>query len=267
MKTSWTSIYRRLAAGKYLLCICLALFFELTAMPVLAQSDLDMSRNLTTCLVGRYPSLCKRSWLTKDQERKVDLAERQENLRTCLSGRYSSLCRKSMLTPPESEAVNIAEKRENLATCLAGRYASLCKKGMLSPSEAQRVRDAELAENLRVCLTGRYRSLCNKALLNPKQVLDTQAAEARQAETQRMYANRPRSARRFAASDCEAGHWVESVSDNGGIIKLEDGSVWRVDPVDTVDSSLWLPATDIVACDDKLINTEDNETVSATRLR
>jgi hypothetical protein len=60
---------------------------------------------------------------------------------------------------------------------------------------------------------------------------------------------------------------VDSVSNDGQIVKLEDGSIWEVDAVDAIDSSLWLPTTDIVACDDKLINTEDNETVTATRLR
>jgi len=47
---------------------------------------------------------------------------------------------------------------------------------------------------------------------------------------------------------------------------LEDGSLWRVDDTDTVDSALWLPTTDIVVCDGKLINTEDNESVEAQRI-
>jgi hypothetical protein len=66
---------------------------------------------------------------------------------------------------------------------------------------------------------------------------------------------------------CVSGHWVDSVSDDGDIVKLEDGSVWEISAVDTVDSMLWLPTTDIIACDDKLINTEDNETVEAVRLK
>ena len=67
--------------------------------------------------------------------------------------------------------------------------------------------------------------------------------------------------------NCENGHWVESVSSNGEIVKLEDGSIWKIDPVDAIYSMLWLPTTDIIVCDDKLINTDDNETVSARRLR
>ena len=69
------------------------------------------------------------------------------------------------------------------------------------------------------------------------------------------------------ASACEDGHWIQSVSSDGTIIKLEDGSVWEVDPVDAITSMMWLPTTEIVACDDKLINTDDGEKVDATRLK
>ena len=69
-----------------------------------------------------------------------------------------------------------------------------------------------------------------------------------------------------AFADCEDGHWVKSVSSDGEIVVLEDGSVWQVDSVDAIDSALWLPTTNIVACDDKLINTDDGETVEAARI-
>jgi len=71
----------------------------------------------------------------------------------------------------------------------------------------------------------------------------------------------------ISSRTCESGHWVDSVSDDGEIVKLEDGSVWEVDAGDTVDSMLWLPTTNVLACPHKLINTEDNETVGATRLK
>ncbi|MCG3770891.1 MAG: hypothetical protein JW384_02070 [Nitrosomonadaceae bacterium] len=92
-----------------------------------------------------------------------------------------------------------------------------------------------------------------------KQVVESHKQPAREAPATR--------SRRHSSSDCESDHWVESVSDNGEIVKLEDGSIWKVDAVDSIDSSLWLPTTDIVACDGKLINVEDNETVSAIRIR
>jgi len=76
---------------------------------------------------------------------------------------------------------------------------------------------------------------------------------------------RPRRSSR--SSLCESGHWIDNVSDDGTIVKLEDGSVWEVDEVDAIDSALWLPTTDVVACPNKLINTEDSETVAARRIR
>ena len=48
---------------------------------------------------------------------------------------------------------------------------------------------------------------------------------------------------------------------------LEDGSLWEVDPIDTVTSSIWLPVSDIIICGNRLINEDDNETVHARRLR
>ncbi|MFX3544878.1 hypothetical protein [Ralstonia mannitolilytica] len=241
------------------------LFFQ----PTIAATDSEKSQNLTTCLAGRYPALCKKGLLSADEARMVEGAEHRENLKTCLTGRYPALCNRSKLTPNEAQQVLAAEKRENLKTCLTGRYKALCRKDLLSAAELKQVTSAELAENARTCLDGRYPSLCNKSQLTREQFSQAEEAESRAAMNQRRYASRsyaPR-ARRFSASGCESGHWVDSVSDDGQIVKLEDQSIWQVDAVDAVDSALWLPTTDIVACGDKLINTEDNETVSATRIR
>lgn len=70
-----------------------------------------------------------------------------------------------------------------------------------------------------------------------------------------------------AVRACEDGYFIKEKSDNGEIIILNDESVWRVAPYDTITSSLWLNISSIIACDDKLINTDDNEIVEAKRLR
>ncbi|MDP3483273.1 MAG: hypothetical protein Q8S05_08210 [Sulfuricella sp.] len=237
--------------------------------PLVAQSDFERAQNLTTCLSGRYPALCKKHWLSADESKKVESAERRENLKTCLMGRYPALCNRTKLSTDEAQQVLAAEKRENLKTCLTGRYKALCKKNLLSEPELKQVLAAEQSENLRTCLTGRYISLCDKSVLTKDQLSQTQAAESRAAESRKQYVGKtpvPRG-RGYSSSGCESGHWVDTVSNDGQIVKLEDGSIWEVDAVDAIDSALWLPTTDIVACDDKLINTEDNETVSATRIR
>jgi len=66
------------------------------------------------------------------------------------------------------------------------------------------------------------------------------------------------------------GHWIESVLDDGKLIKLEDGTLWRVSPLDTLDSGLWLPVSGITVIDGddveypyKLVNTDDNGVVNA----
>jgi len=234
-----------------------------------AQTDLQRAQNLVTCLSGRYPRLCKREWLAPEELKKAEAAEQRENLKTCLTGRYPTLCNKSKLSSEELQQVIAAEKRENLKTCITGRYKALCKKNLLSEDELKKVLAAERADNLRTCMTGRYPILCNHSLLTKEELAQVQAAEKKASETRRQVEARPKAVlgQRGSLSGCESGHWVESVSSDGQIVKLEDGSIWEVDGVDAIDSVLWLPTTEIVACDDKLINTDDNETVSATRLR
>jgi hypothetical protein len=192
------------------------------------------------------------------------MAERRENLKTCLSGKYPALCNKALLSPEERNQVVAAEKRENLQTCLTGRFRMLCNKQFLSESELAQVISAERAENLRTCLTGRFPSLCDYSLLTPEQAAASRKAE-QDARERQAELPQPASARHRSVG-CESGHWVQSVSDDGEIIKLEDGSIWEVDPADAVDSALWLPTTEIVACDGKLINTDDNEKVAATQI-
>lgn len=241
----------------------------ITLSAAFAQSDQQRAQNLATCLGGRYPILCKHEWLSSVERPRVDEAERRENLRTCLTGRYANLCNRQRLSLEEAKQVAEAERRENLRTCMTGRYVNLCNKALLSEVERGQVLAAERAENLRTCSTGRYPVLCNRSLLTPEQLTQIQAAEARSRSSQPAGTTSSRRASRSRgySSGCEDGHWIDSVSDDGTIVKLEDGSVWEVDAVDAIDSALWLPTTDIIACDDKLINTDDNEKVSATRLR
>jgi len=69
------------------------------------------------------------------------------------------------------------------------------------------------------------------------------------------------------ARACETGLLVVANLGNGQIIKLDDGSVWKIDSVDAIDSQLWLVGDDVVACDDKLLHLDDGEEVQATRVK
>jgi len=67
------------------------------------------------------------------------------------------------------------------------------------------------------------------------------------------------------------GHWIHDNSD-GKIITLEDGSLWQIDPLDQVDTMLWLPATSITVVRDShalgdyiylFVNKDDGERAHA----
>lgn len=86
------------------------------------------------------------------------------------------------------------------------------------------------------------------------------------AEAPRSPALPPAATRQLARQTCESGHWIQSVGGDGKIIKLEDGSMWEVDDVDTVDTAIWLPISNVVICETKMINTDDNETAEVKRI-
>jgi hypothetical protein len=218
-------------------------------------------------MTGRYPALCHYDWLTPEQRRQAETSEKQQNRRVCLSGRYPSLCKKSLLSQEELRQVVAAEKKVNLQTCLTGLYKSLCNRNLLNAAELKQTIAAERAANLRICMTGIYSTLCDRALLSRKELKDVQAAEKQAVDSRSGVRGDRIQRRRLSSSSCEAGHWIDSVNHDGRIIILEDGSVWEVDAVDTIDSMLWLPTSDIVVCGDKLINTDDKETVSAQQIR
>lgn len=258
-----------------------ALFILSFASPGVAEGRPDAKqRNLSTCLSGRYPILCNHALLSPDELERVLEAERAANLKTCLTGKYPVLCRHALLRGSEMEQVRGAERRENLRTCMSGKYAALCKHDLLTPAERKQVEAAERTENLRTCLAGRYPVLCKRALLTPDEAQRVAAAEkATVAPTRRgrttvvdldkllAKPSPPKGKAGFA--DCESGHWIESVSDDGDVITLGDGSLWHVDPGDEVLAMLWLPVTDVVLCEGtgKLVNTDDEESAGVQRAR
>lgn len=65
-------------------------------------------------------------------------------------------------------------------------------------------------------------------------------------------------------------HWISDNIDSGRFLKLQDGSLWEVSSVDTIDSTLWLPLSQIVITESQnpawphlLINTDDGEAIEA----
>jgi len=191
----------------------------------------------------------------------LPIGKQKDNLAICLSGigLFSSLCDHKALTADERARVREVERRENLTSCLTGAYPLLCKHDLLTPGEAERVKAAEVRENLKVCLTGRLAKFCRHELLTPSEAARVKLAE-------RVAERRPSGLRPTNKKKCVSGHWIEAVMSDGEILKLEDGSLWEVDAVDVIETSLWLPMSDVVVCSGKIINTDDNEAVAAERI-
>jgi hypothetical protein len=72
------------------------------------------------------------------------------------------------------------------------------------------------------------------------------------------------------ASDCDEDS-ISTVSNDGEILVMLSGHVYRVDAGDTVDSALWLPAEAVLICGAgsvEIVNTDnEGEKVSAVRLK
>ena len=228
------------------------------------RSDAQTSgeQNLRTCLSGRYPALCNHAALSAEQLRQVREAENRENLRMCITGNYPALCDHSRLTPEQAKSVQESERVANLRLCMTGRYPALCNHKVLSSSELAQVRAAEHSENLRVCMEGRYSAICNHSLLSADEAKSVASAEARAAASRPVQP--PAGARRSQPGTCDTGLSIASVAGDGKVITLNDGSLWEVDDVDTIDTALWLPASDVVVCNGKMINTDDNESADVT---
>ena len=191
----------------------------------------------------------------------------QRNLQTCLSGKYPALCDHASLTPDQAKKVREAERIANLAVCATGRYPALCNHSVLSPNELARIQAAETSQNLKTCMDGRYPAICNHSLLTPDQSKTVAAAEMLVASARPATVPRVAGVHRGQAGNCESGLSISSVEGDGKIIKLDDGSIWEIDDVDTVDTALWLPPSDVIVCVDKIINIDDDETAEATLIQ
>lgn len=85
-------------------------------------------------------------------------------------------------------------------------------------------------------------------------------------------ASTPIAAPRVAVPVAGGGHWVDSVTGDGEVVVLEDGSIWLVDAVDRIDTSVWVMTDDVVVVELRapgrclLINTSSRDKVYATMI-
>jgi hypothetical protein len=67
------------------------------------------------------------------------------------------------------------------------------------------------------------------------------------------------------------GHWIRDVIERGRLLRLEDGSLWKIGPLDYIDSILWMKLDDITVLEGgfygyRLLNEDNAEIVEATFL-
>jgi hypothetical protein len=65
---------------------------------------------------------------------------------------------------------------------------------------------------------------------------------------------------------CEE-HWIRQISNHGHLIRLEDGSLWRIDSRDSSQSAHWLQFAEVSVCGGKLVNEDTREEIHAERIR
>lgn len=277
-----------------------AILAVLASAPAMALTDLERmqqveearARNLETCMTGRFPENCKKHLLRPGEVKEAERAERRENLRNCLAGGNKSKCRKNLLSQSEREEMLEAEKTANLETCLTGKTPSLCNKSLLTKEQLSQVQAAEKPAK---ASTPASTPPAAKTPTPPVVAAPVQpagkapappvvAAPAAKAPTpipaQQPVGKAPVAAPAQPAGkvstsaptsgagiNCKAGHVVEAVSQNGRLVTLGDNSIWKITGAKAVDPNRWLAGTNIVACDDKLTNSDDKETVTATRTR
>lgn len=65
---------------------------------------------------------------------------------------------------------------------------------------------------------------------------------------------------------CESDYIMRKTSD-GSVIVLGSGTSWEIDSIDRIDSALWFPMDDVIACDEGyIIHKYDGEKVGAKKI-
>lgn len=147
------------------------------ALSARERSEVSPQDNLSTCMLGYFPTLCDHSKLTSSQAVNVAAAERRDNYVTCISGDYPALCHHDLLNASQAWAVDAAERRSNFHTCSSGMYPALCRHDLLTVEQATTVRGAEGRVNYGTCISGLNPALCNHATLSPVEAQDVRASE------------------------------------------------------------------------------------------
>jgi hypothetical protein len=144
-----------------------------------------------------------------------------------------------------------------------------------NPSITQLMTQEELRETGVASLSTAQRAALDRWLSRYTQViLKISGTQAQQASPPASGSRSGPPTRRLYART-GGGHWISENNSGGKIILLEDGSLWQINPIDQVDTALWLSITEITVLEVdspigeyryQLINTDDGEQALAQYL-
>lgn len=60
-------------------------------------------------------------------------------------------------------------------------------------------------------------------------------------------------------ADCDSGYSIQTKSEDGSLITLNDGSTWRVVGGGQTEASIWVDGDEILVCDDDTFINKDEE--------
>jgi len=138
---------------------------------------------------------------------------------------------------------------------------------LIAPAEQTQIGLGKLSRQEKKQLADKIFNLMLVAYQKGKEAATEKSTPAPSRQT----APAPRTTGRIYAA-IGGGHWIQTNVNNGDFIVLEDGSLWKVDPLDKIDASLWLPVSEISVIEDDsgspgynylLINTDDSEKAHA----
>jgi hypothetical protein len=145
--------------------------------------------------------------------------------------------------------------------------AKLGLNDLLSPTEQALLGLNKLTEQQKQHLADKILALMTQAYKKGK--TDSQVTKGEAPTAQK---RKPLTSGGRVYSGTGNGHWVQENISSGDFILLEDGSLWKIDPFDTINASLWLPISNITVIqssdgspgyDYLLINTDDSEKAHA----
>jgi hypothetical protein len=267
----------------------------LTPQDLLRVDEIERQENQRLCLTGKTPDKCDRALLSLRDIQQTIVAERRENLKNCLLGPGGDRrpCRRDWLSEPEVKRVEATGKLPPEARPVsAGLPVEPVQPTAAQTPTPQPAPFPARPERLGGPVTpppvptvvppqpvfievppappvARKESakVAEKAAKLRAAKAAAAASASREARAARSKAASPTAARKPDSpyAHCNAEQFIETLSSEGRVAELEDGSIWIIALRDSEKVLSWETPAHVVACPTELINTENGQSVQARR--